>query len=1100
MQPSAPPYIRLTGAPAAGRDEAGARALERKDAAWLALLALDGPSPRERIAAWLWPEAAPRTAAGSLRQRVFRLRRRLGHDIVRAADIVALLPDVSPLLDGGVLLAGLDYADCPEFAAWLQRQREMQRARRLEAIEHEAARRESAGDLDGALAAAAALVDDEPLSEHGQRRLMRLHYLRGDRAAALGAFERFERLLKDELSTRPGRETLELLSIIERARPLAPPAAPLRSAVPTSLLRPPLLVGRRRELATLQEAWAAARVFIVLGEAGMGKSRLLAELAAARPGALTVAARPGDAGVPFALLARLLRQLRERRGIQADEATRRELARVLPELGAGAALAGEGQRLLLQRAVAWMLAAAAPAELLLDDLHFADDASLEMLRSLLAAEPVAGLHWGLAQRGGEGGAAAGALAEALADTQRLQPVVLKPLAEDELVELVASLGLPELDARALAAPLRRHTGGNPLFVLETLKDMLLQGAGATALPQPAGVGALIERRLRTLGPQALALARVAAIAGVDFDIELAESVLKTPALALADSWAELEAAQVLAGGAFAHDLVFDAVQRGVPAEVARQVHAAVAGFLAERGAEPARIGEHWIAAQRWAEAAPCLERAADAARAAGRMVDALALRRRAADAHRRAGQAQAAWRSELPGVELELFTAGPGPAGELAERLLAQAPDEPGRIAALQSLALVHMMASRWPETRDCAADAIARAAVLGHSELALDAARLHGQAQAQLGRAAEAVRALQELQAAVERVGSLRQRYEQRTALAYALNLCARPADSAAALREAIELAGQAGDLAEVMSSLVNLASCEVTMGRVASALEHARAAHAMRERVGGDDGPHALINAMNMGVMAAQLGRFDEALALLEPAPQQLQGVGAVWQANASNHLAALWLTLGQWHRAEALLKDPADSLAPTLRRRRAVLRARLARWRGDAAAASPAPPSALAALEAELGAAGDAGGRELAAVRLEASRWVERARALALVREVRRDAEAAGMAGLALHALQREVELLLAVDPQRAFEMAARLAAAGPDLAATEGYLPEVMLVLAQACLAQGVRADAERALARAREWIAAAAATLPAGLRRAFVENHPVHGALRSVTVG
>ena len=76
------PWLRLLGQPALGHDHDTAIALERKDAALLALLALGGSGSRSLLAAWLWPDAAPRTAAGSLRQRIFRLRRRLGHPLV----------------------------------------------------------------------------------------------------------------------------------------------------------------------------------------------------------------------------------------------------------------------------------------------------------------------------------------------------------------------------------------------------------------------------------------------------------------------------------------------------------------------------------------------------------------------------------------------------------------------------------------------------------------------------------------------------------------------------------------------------------------------------------------------------------------------------------------------------------------------------------------------------------------------------------------------------------------------------------------------------------------------------------------------------------
>jgi DNA-binding SARP family transcriptional activator/tetratricopeptide (TPR) repeat protein len=1095
-----PPFIRLAGVPVAGRDEADARPLERKDAALLALLAIDGASPRDRVAAWLWPEVPAKTAAGSLRQRIFRLRKRLGHELLRAADVVVLLPDVAPLTEGGEPLAGLDYADCPEFAAWLERQRGQRHARRVDALAERAARQETAGELAAAIATAVALLAEEPLSDHAARRLMRLHYLRGDRAAAIRAFERFERRLKDELGARPGLETLALLRTIEGDAP--PARVGPRRPVPAALQRPPRLVGRQRELAALAEALAAGHVFLVVGEAGMGKSRLLAEWLAVRPRdaeqdaearTLLVAARPGDAGVPYALLARLLRALFERMQAPADAGTQCELARVLPEWSAGRP-AGEAQRLVLQHAVEDVLRGAPAAgidELLLDDLHFADAASLELLQGLIAGDRLRTLRWGLAQRPGEGLPAAQRLREVLVDTQRLREVPLSPLDAAAMAELVAGLGLTELNPAELAAPLVRHTGGNPLFALETLKDLVLRGAAEGGLPQPASVGALIERRLRTLSADALALARVAAIGGVDFGIELAEAVLQRPALALADAWAELQAAQVLAGSAFAHDLVFDAVLRTVPEAISRHVHGAVAAALAARGSEPARTGAHWEAAGRWPEAATMLERAADAARHAGRVGEALALRRRAAAAHGQAGDAQARWRVECDSVELIITVQGPGPAQALVERLLDEAGSAAQRMAALVGLALVHAFAGQPRDVLAASEQALEAAGGEAGAPVLLDARRLRAHALSQLGRAPDAVAELRALQPLVDAGGSLRRRYQQRSSLAYALNLCARPLECDSALLETIALAREAGDLAEVMSSLANLAVSQLNSGRAAQALEHALAARALRERVGAGEGPHMAINDMNTGVMACLVGRFDLALELLERAPERLAPIGELWVAIARRHLAAMWLVLGQPYRAAPWIDDPLAADNPVVARRSAVLLARLARARGaDPAAVAATLSVATAALRAAATV------KDTASFDLETSRLVERTVALELVRGVQRDATGAGLEGLALHARVREIELLLDVDPGHAAALAVSLDAAAADLVLTDGYLPELWLTAARAARAAGDLERARESLRRGGDWIDAAAGRLPAGLRSPFLEGNPVNRALRA----
>ena len=159
------------------------------------------------------------------------------------------------------------------------------------------------------------------------------------------------------------------------------------------------------------------------------------------------------------------------------------------------------------------------------------------------------------------------------------------------------------------------------------------------------MGQLIERRLRQLSAPALALARVAAVAGTDFHIELAQAVLDTRALALADAWHELEAAQVLRGNAFAHDLVHEATLAGVPAPIAAHTHGEVAAFLEGHGGEPARVAAHWIAAGQPPRALVALHAAADAARHAMRRKEEAAFLAQAAQIESDAGDTHAAYAS-----------------------------------------------------------------------------------------------------------------------------------------------------------------------------------------------------------------------------------------------------------------------------------------------------------------------------------------------------------------------------------------------------------------------------------------------------------------------
>ncbi|MFO1224170.1 MAG: BTAD domain-containing putative transcriptional regulator [Burkholderiaceae bacterium] len=198
------------------------------------------------------------------------------------AEQLALAESVAhDLAEGhGELLGGYDYPRQPrELQDWLDAQRralqQRHRARDAERI----AQCERDGQHAEGAALADALLAREPLHEGALRQLMKLRYLAGDGAAAIAAYDRFVAALAAEHPrARPARETAELLHTIRDAQSAPLPA--LRREIPASVLRPPRLVGRDAELAALRAAWSEQRAFWLLGEAGLGKSRLLAEFVA----------------------------------------------------------------------------------------------------------------------------------------------------------------------------------------------------------------------------------------------------------------------------------------------------------------------------------------------------------------------------------------------------------------------------------------------------------------------------------------------------------------------------------------------------------------------------------------------------------------------------------------------------------------------------------------------------------------------------------------------------------------------------------------------------------------------------------------------------
>ena len=172
-----------------------------------------------------------------------------------------------------------------------------------------------------------------------------------------------------------------------------------------------------------------------------------------------------------------------------------------------------------------------PLVVVLDDLHWSDDASIELLAALLRREPDAPVLLALAlpSRAGAGRPRAAALAVPSA-----RRIALEPLDEAQATQL-----LGDLEPRAAAA-IYRHGGGNP-FYLEQLRRAREDGRLAAAIdsaadrrsssprvPVPAAVAASLAEELASLPAEELALLRAAAVAGEPFEPDLAAAIAELP--------------------------------------------------------------------------------------------------------------------------------------------------------------------------------------------------------------------------------------------------------------------------------------------------------------------------------------------------------------------------------------------------------------------------------------------------------------------------------------------------------------------------------------------------------------------------------------------
>src|SRR5262245_40692360 len=400
--------------------------------------------PRDKLAALLWPDMDNEQARANLRKALFVLRPplsaapsslRVEEDGIeldtRALDVDVLaferlahradpeaLQQAADLYRGD-LLASMGLADTP-FEEWLVVERERLRDLALEALSRLLAHQVKTG-APPAIKTAQQLLMLDPLQEAVHRTLMQLYAWHGRRDAALRQYQSCVDALRRELGVEPEAETRQHYQEILRSRPglsetarqttADPPATRARTSG-TALHPLPdeaPMIAREAELTrlllTLEEALAGrGQVIAVLGEAGIGKSRLVSQLGveAAKRSALVLVshAYPTEQALAYGLWIDVLRTsgVLDRDGMfwHLAPAWRAELARLFPELATAetqrAASPEDAMRLF--EAVAQLLeqlAKAQPLMLVLEDAHWADEMSVRLTSVLsrrIAAWPI----------------------------------------------------------------------------------------------------------------------------------------------------------------------------------------------------------------------------------------------------------------------------------------------------------------------------------------------------------------------------------------------------------------------------------------------------------------------------------------------------------------------------------------------------------------------------------------------------------------------------------------------------------------------------------------------------------------------------------------
>jgi DNA-binding NarL/FixJ family response regulator/tetratricopeptide (TPR) repeat protein len=777
-----------------------------------------------------------------------------------------------------------------------------------------------------------------------------------------------------------------------------------------------VLIGRAGERAAIEAALTALRggaggVLLLEGEPGIGKSRLLAHLAGSAAGCTVLSARASEyeSDLPLALftdaLDRHLEEMGDRAVARLGLADPAALAAALPVLGAAEGPASDGpspvvpgappaaDRHRLHRALRDLLerlAAVRPLVVCLDDLHWADPASVDALAALVHRPPAAPVLLALAARENR-------VPAALAAVPALR---LVPLTQAEAAELVGP-GAPALYAQA---------GGNP-FYLEQLAR--LRGA------VPPTVAAAVAAELTGLRPPARAMLDAAAVAGDPFEVGLAAAVAELPepqALAALDEL--LHGALVREAGAprrfaFRHPVVRHAVYDAIPGGRRLGAHARAAAELQRRGAgvverahhvehaaepgDPAAIELLTGAAERLQALAP-----AGAARfyAAARRLQAAPdarLSARLADAQAAAGDPVAARATLLDAMSVagaadrllltvalanqEWWLGDHEDARRRVHVVLGDLPAEPSadRVRLRLSLCLTALLACDLGDAIDQAADARTDARALGDPvfEFAAvaattmvaasredrrwaGAARPPGAAGA-LGPHGAAEAALRESTALMERLApqELAVRLPGLWMRGRALRILGRPAEALAEIDRGIALAAETGRERVLVVCTVERAAVLTELGRLADA---AAAAEEGVERARLAGNPRMLLWA-HAALSTARLGAGDVPAALEQAEAAGALGVAADFHAAGQPGwcLGAALTAGGQAARGAAAIEAALPAVLPCDRGAAVadLIEAQLAAGNAEAAAGglARAAPAGRAAVLIAMGRAEEA-----------------------------------------------------------------------------------------------------------------------------------------------
>lgn len=565
----------------------------------------------------------------------------------------------------GSFLHGFSLPDSPEYESWITVERESCERVYLEALTALIDQGISAGNYDAALSYAQEYLETDDLAEDMHRRVINLYAVLGDRSAALRQYEHCVTVLEEELGVEPlpetiaayqaslvGRGPLEQLVTAYPPRAAAWPDADHKPTIDVTWTTHPgldlALIGRGESLQRMETAFARTRdgegrVILISGEPGIGKSRLMQEFAASLDGEAMIlagAGYPDTQASPYQPLIEALRPalLAHHDRLEVADWCHAEACRLVPELLhlhpelPPSAMPGTepAQATLFEALYQIILALASgpqPVLLCLDDLHYAGGTTLDWLiyagRQL--AQTVRPRLLVVGTYRSEEASTLGRLRQGLAREGILDEFTLPGLSEAQILQLLEPLKASVGYERALARSLAQATGGNPFFLLESVRSLIESGckpedfSDADSLCLPDTVLDAVEERVARLNPRARQVLEAGAVLGRSFSFGLARQTSGRSELETVDDLDEIVARKLVEEGAtgywFRHEMIRTAVYQKLSRQRREVLHRRAGkalerqepsngGTLArhfERAGQPGRAARYSLQAGRTAK-------------------------------------------------------------------------------------------------------------------------------------------------------------------------------------------------------------------------------------------------------------------------------------------------------------------------------------------------------------------------------------------------------------------------------------------------------------------------------------------------------------------